>query len=100
MVVELFRDERGAGHEAEGLIEIREGEGPPDGVAALHLAPAIELGERGLACVASQFLDHDRHPVSSGKLCHESPSAPNPKFAHIVLQKRLRTSGSKGALES
>jgi hypothetical protein len=27
-------------------------------------------------------------------------SAPNPKFAHIVLQVRLRTSGSKGALES
>jgi hypothetical protein len=28
------------------------------------------------------------------------PSAPNPKFAHIVPQKRLRASGSKGALES
>jgi hypothetical protein len=27
-------------------------------------------------------------------------SAPNPKFARIVLQERLRTSGSKGALES
>jgi hypothetical protein len=24
------------------------------------------------------------------------PSAPNPKFAHVVLQERLRTSGSKG----
>src|SRR6266851_4601098 len=27
-------------------------------------------------------------------------SAPNPKFAHTVRQGRLRTSGSKGALES
>jgi hypothetical protein len=27
-------------------------------------------------------------------------SAPNPKFAHVVLQERLRTSGSKGVLES
>src|SRR2546421_9349321 len=26
-------------------------------------------------------------------------SAPNPKFAHIVLQDPLRTSGSKGALD-
>jgi hypothetical protein len=33
-------------------------------------------------------------PVSSNLT-----SAPNPKFAHIVLQDRLRTSGSKGALE-
>jgi hypothetical protein len=24
------------------------------------------------------------------------PGAPNPKFAQVVLQKRLRTSGSKG----
>jgi hypothetical protein len=30
----------------------------------------------------------------------EQSSAPNPKFAQIVLQGRLRTSGSKGALES
>jgi hypothetical protein len=30
---------------------------------------------------------------------HRGPSAPNPKFARIVLQKRLRTSGSKGALD-
>ena len=28
------------------------------------------------------------------------PSAPNPKFARIARQERLRTSGSKGALES
>jgi hypothetical protein len=27
-------------------------------------------------------------------------SAPNPKFAHVVLQERLRTLGSKGAPES
>jgi hypothetical protein len=33
-------------------------EGPGDGVAALHLAPALELGERRLARVASQLLDH------------------------------------------
>jgi MFS family permease len=33
-------------------------------------------------------------------LHRNAPSAPNPKFAHVVLQKRMRTSGSGGALES
>jgi MFS family permease len=33
-------------------------------------------------------------------LHRNAPSAPNPKFAHLVLQKRMRTSGSEGALES
>jgi hypothetical protein len=32
----------------------------------------------------------------SGMQGEMQPSAPNPKFAHIVLQERLRTSGSKG----
>ncbi len=32
----------------------------------------------------------------SGTQGEMQPSAPNPKFAHIVLQERLRTSGSKG----
>jgi alkylation response protein AidB-like acyl-CoA dehydrogenase len=36
-----------------------------------------------------------RRPAASPALV-----PPNPKFAHVVLQKRLRTSGSKGALES
>jgi hypothetical protein len=31
--------------------------------------------------------------VTDHPLCADDPSAPNPKFARIVLQKRLRTSG-------
>jgi hypothetical protein len=35
-----------------------------------------------------------------GAMLADPASAPNPKFARIGPQKRLRTSGSKGALES
>jgi P-type Cu2+ transporter len=41
-----------------------------------------------------------RAPAQARPLDALAPSAPNPKFAHVVPQERLRTSGSKGALES
>ena len=46
MVIHLFGDQRRPGHEAEGLVEVLEHELPGDGVAARHLAPAVELAER------------------------------------------------------
>ena len=49
VVVELFRHQRGAGHEAEGLIEIGKDEFLGDGVATADLGPAFEPGERALA---------------------------------------------------
>ena len=52
MMIELFRHQRGAGHEAEGLIEIGKDELFGDGVAAVDLGPAFEPGERSLACLA------------------------------------------------
>src|SRR5690606_33001961 len=58
MVVELLGHERRAAHEAEGLVEIFELECLRDGVAALNLAPAGELRERGLASIAGQLLTH------------------------------------------
>src|SRR6516165_3164621 len=61
MMVEFLRDQRRARHEAEGLVEVAEREFPADGVAALHLAPAVELGERALAGGAGQFLCHGPH---------------------------------------
>ena len=64
MMVELLRNECGTGHEAERRVEVLEGECPADGVAALHLAPAVEPRERGLARASGQFLRHGRHLVS------------------------------------
>src|SRR5204863_5231378 len=58
MVVELFGDQRGARHEAEGFVEVPEYEFLGDGVAALELAPAGKLGERTGADFAGQFLRH------------------------------------------
>src|SRR5262249_7375033 len=59
---------------------------------------------------ADRAAQHD--PEIAGNLIHGSSTcdrhmgspnfsiAPNPKFAHTVPRVRLRTSGSKGALES
>ena len=52
MMIELFRHQRGAGHEAEGLIEIGKDELFGDGVAAVDLGPALEPGKRSLARLA------------------------------------------------
>src|SRR5580698_1487191 len=49
VMVELFRHQRGAGHEAEGLIEIGKDEFLGDGVATADLDPAFEPGECTLA---------------------------------------------------
>src|SRR5215472_1038176 len=58
VMVQLLGDKRGARHEAEGLVEIREYEGLGDGVAAFHLAPAGELCECGLAGIRAELLSH------------------------------------------
>jgi hypothetical protein len=58
MVIEFFRHQRGARHEAEGLIEIGKDEFFGDGVATTDLGPAFEPGERALARFAGEFLRH------------------------------------------
>src|SRR5262245_431304 len=63
MMVEFLRDQRRARHEAEGFAEVGEREIPADGVAALHLAPAMELGERARAGASGQFVCHGAHLV-------------------------------------
>jgi hypothetical protein len=73
-------------------------------------------GDAGIATIARGYQKFsivggikrkvDFHASPAGEVLHENwlrrglPSAPNPKFAHIVRQMRSRTSGSKGALES
>src|SRR5690606_38555225 len=46
MMVELFRRERGARHEAEGLAEIAEGESARDRALTRLQRPAFELADR------------------------------------------------------
>ena len=85
MVVELLGDERRARHEAERLVEILEHELPADGVAALDLAPAGELGERGLAGVAGQFLGHGREPLERANCATIAAGLPLAKAAPADL---------------
>jgi hypothetical protein len=66
MMIELLGDEGRPRHEAEGLVEILELELPGYGVAAIDLAPARKLGERGAAGIAGQFLNHGRYPHFRG----------------------------------
>ena len=61
MVVELLGHECRAGHEPEGFIEVLEREFLSDGIAALDLAPALELGESRSAGIAAQFFSHGSH---------------------------------------
>src|ERR1700733_12950134 len=58
MMVEVFRDQRGARHEAEGLVEIGKDEFLADRVAVLDLAPTLEPGKRAAARSAGKFLSH------------------------------------------
>src|SRR5580698_4363992 len=67
MVVELFRHQRGAGHEAEGFIEIGKDELLGDGVAPVDLGPAFEPGERTLARFAGEFLRHLKNSICSAR---------------------------------
>src|ERR1700733_273348 len=58
MVIELFRNERRARHEAEGLIEIGEHEFFRNRVATRYFAPSFEPAECALARVAGEFWAH------------------------------------------
>ena len=52
VMVHLLRKEGASGHEAEGLVEILEREGPEEGVTIRHLLPAFECGQRRFSLVA------------------------------------------------
>ncbi len=62
MVVHLFCKQGRSGHEAEGLVEILEGEGFANGIAILALGPAFEGSKGHLALiVAKRFWSGHRH---------------------------------------
>src|SRR3984885_3558283 len=54
MMVELFCDQRSAGHEPESLIEIGKNEFLADRIAALDFAPALKACERAFAGFAGK----------------------------------------------
>src|SRR5262245_37785684 len=58
VMVVLLGDQRGAGHEAKGLVEILEGEGALDRLAAGRLFPARQLRQRRLPRLRRQPLRH------------------------------------------
>src|SRR4051812_47926314 len=58
VVIHLFGDQSGSGHEPEGLVEILEYELPGDGVPPRYLTPAAELPERVSFRRSGQFLSH------------------------------------------
>src|SRR5215470_16130759 len=60
VMVVLLGDQRGAGHEAKGLIEILEGEGALDRLAAGGLLPASQLRQCRLPRLRRQPLHHTR----------------------------------------
>jgi len=58
MVVHLFRQQGGAGHEGEGGVEVSEGEAAVDGVAAGHLCPGGQACQGFRAGAACDPLSH------------------------------------------
>src|SRR5579871_496748 len=66
VVVDLFGHQSGPRHEAEGLVEILENEGPGDGVLAANLGPAGERRERRFPLLRRQTLRHPILPRSAG----------------------------------
>src|SRR5258707_14712938 len=81
MVVHLFRHQRSARHEAEGLVEILEFESLADGITVSDLAPTAQLGERGGAGFTGQFLSHrDTSPYVPG----DRPRSPYPRDGPIL----------------
>src|SRR5262249_23109789 len=76
MMIELFRDQRRASHEAERLVEVLEHELSGDGIAAFHLAPAIKLGKRALARTTGEFRCHGRHLVIAAIVPRMAPRQP------------------------
>src|SRR5262245_43526233 len=75
VMIELFREEPGAGHEAARRRDILDGESPADRVATLHLAPACKPRERGPARAAGQFLGHGRLLVAANCATNRVPAA-------------------------
>src|SRR5690242_7989154 len=62
MMVHLLGDECHATHEAPGLAEGAEVIDLADGVAILHLGPAVKLAQRRFPRRARESLDHDAPP--------------------------------------
>ena len=58
VMVELFRNQSGARHKPERFVEVLEYKFPGDGIVPRHFAPALELGQRRLACFAGEFFSH------------------------------------------
>jgi len=104
-------------HRAAALAEAREriagigrgGDAVVDDAPDVAEHDVVVAGERGE--VRGERGEHNRHGISErggrdrvtrivARAMSTATSAPNPKFAHVVLQERLRTSGSKGALEA
>src|SRR5229473_3125383 len=64
------------------------------GTVQSHLRLPVKIVfSRMDAAPARSFVDKNRHVRSKSEI-YSAASAPNPKSAHIVLQPRLRTSGS------
>jgi hypothetical protein len=53
VMVGLLGGERNAGHEGEGLVEVREAEAPCNRVPLLHPSPAGQPGERRFALLCT-----------------------------------------------
>src|ERR1700758_3745049 len=73
-MVELFRNQSGTRHKPERFIEVLEYEFPGDGITPCHFAPALEPGERRLACFARKFFRHISAP--SPRLCQRFATSP------------------------
>src|SRR5712692_10237767 len=84
MMVELLGNQRRARHEAERRVEVLERELLADGIAALDLAPAFELGERALAGLTGQFLRHGRF-LSIGPIVPRIAARPPLAKAHGAI---------------
>ena len=84
VMVALFGDQRGAGHEAEGLVEILEGEGALDRLAARRLRPARKFRQCRFPCLRRQPFRHDRlhvsrqlYPNTDGGACDPCQNRPS-----------------------
>src|SRR6202790_812716 len=87
VVIEFFRHQRGARHEAEGLIEIGKDEFFGDGISILDLGPAFEPGQRTLARFAGEFLSHLTNSVCAadrGRPAQNFPARSRPAKPHHV----------------
>src|SRR5262249_42167816 len=91
MMIELFRDQRRASHEAERLVEVLEHELSGDGIAAFHLTPAVKLGKRALARITGEFRCHGRHLVIAAivpRMARRQPLAKAPRALTYLPESR------------